>query len=62
MSKKTGLKDLLEKASEKYAVPLPLLEKILDTERVGLYLFESSRSTVIENIRKMMQEETQKRE
>jgi len=62
MSKKASLKDLLEQASEKCTVPLSLLEKIVDEERARLYLFDSSRTTVIENIRKMIQEETQKRE
>jgi hypothetical protein len=61
MSKRTGLQDLLDQASTKYAVPLALLEKILDEERARLYLFHSSRSTVLEDLRKMIQEEAQKR-
>jgi len=61
MSKRTGLQDLLDQASAKYAVPLALLEKILDEERARLYLFHSSRTTVLEDLRKMIQEEAQKR-
>lgn len=61
MSKRTGLKNLLEQASAQYDVPILLLEKILDEERARLYLFDSSRSSVLEDIRKMIQEEAQKR-
>ncbi len=61
MSRKTGLQDLLEQASLKYEVPLRLLERILYEERARLYLFDSSRSSVLEDIRKMIQEEVQKR-
>lgn len=62
MSRKTGLEDLLKRASIAHDVPLSLLEGILNEERARLYLFHSRRSSVLENIRKMIQEEGQKRE
>jgi len=61
MSRKKGLEDLLEQASTEHGVPLRLLEGILDEERARLYLFHSRRSSVLEDIRKMIQEEVQKR-
>jgi hypothetical protein len=62
ISTKTGLAELLEKAAVAHDVPLSLLEKILNEERARLYLFHSRRSSVLEDIRKMIQEATQKRE
>ena len=62
ISTKTGLADLLEKAAVAHDVPLGLLEKILNEERARLYLFHSRRSSVLEDLRKMIQEEAQKRE
>lgn len=61
ISKKTVLENLLKKASIEHGVPLRLLERILNEERARLYLFHSRRSSVLEDIRKMIQEEVQKR-
>jgi len=59
--RKKGLEDLLKQASIEHDVPLPLLEGILYMERARLYLFHSRRSSVLEDIRKLIQEEVQKR-
>jgi hypothetical protein len=62
MSGKASLQNLLDQAARKFSVSLSLLERIVVEERARLYLGESSRTNVIENIRKMIQEEAQKRE
>lgn len=62
ISRKKGLEDLLKQAAMEHYVPLRLLEGILDEERARLYLFHSKRSSVLEDIRRMIQEEIQKRE
>jgi len=59
--RKTGLEKLLKKASIEHDVPLCLLERILNEERARLYLFHSRRRSVLEDIRKMIQEEVQRR-
>ncbi|MGA3058998.1 MAG: hypothetical protein ABSD92_01370 [Candidatus Bathyarchaeia archaeon] len=61
MTKITSLQSLLEQASKSFSVPLPLLENILDIERKRLYLFDSPRTSVLDDILHMIQEETQKR-
>jgi hypothetical protein len=58
----SSLESLLKQAAEKNEVPISLLQKILDEERIRLYLFDSARTTVLQNIRAMVQEESQKRE
>jgi hypothetical protein len=57
----TSLQSLIEQASTSFSVPLPLLERILDEERKRLYLFDSPRANVIQNVRQMIQEAAQKR-
>jgi len=59
MPKATSLQDLLQQASEKYSVPINLLQKILDKERKRLYLFDSPRTTTVQEIREMILEEAQ---
>jgi len=55
--KKKSLEKLVEEAAEQYNVPEELLLKILSLERARIYLFDSKRSTVLNAIREMIQEE-----
>jgi hypothetical protein len=59
--RRTRLENLLKQAAMEHDVPLRLLERILNEERARLYLFHSRRSSVLEDVRKMIQEEVQKR-
>lgn len=57
MALTNSLDELLEQASKTNNVPLILLKKILQEERLRLYLFASSRSSVLDTIRKIIQDE-----
>jgi hypothetical protein len=56
--KSETLDDLLKEAASRFNVPLDLLKKILEQERIHLYLAESSRQNVRKRLREIIQEES----
>lgn len=56
--KNESLADLLKGASKTFDVPIDLLNKILNEERIHLYLASSSRQSVRKRIREIIQEAT----
>jgi hypothetical protein len=56
--KKETLSDLLKEAANKFDVPLELLNKVLNEERIHLYLASSSRQNARRRLREIIQEES----
>ena len=52
------LADLLKEAAIQFNVPLDLLNRILNEERIHLYLAASSRQNVRRRLREIIQEES----
>jgi len=55
--KKRSLEKLVEEASSEYEIPEDLLLEILSLERARIYLFGTKRTSVLKNIREMIQNE-----
>jgi len=60
MSEKSSLDRLLNEASQKFDVEVSILKKILNIERSRIYLQESSRNSVIIEVRRLIQGEVKK--
>ncbi len=56
--KSETLDDLLKEAAHSFNVPIDLLKKILEQERIHLYLADSSRQNVRKRLREIIQEES----
>jgi hypothetical protein len=52
-----SLSELLDEAASKFGVRRKLLERIVHIERVSLYLIESSKQSVHNQIRQLVQDE-----
>jgi len=53
------LAELILEAANKFGVPGGLLEKVLNIERVNLYITESSRQSVRQLLRELLQREVE---